>query len=891
MNHNPRRKPSQATLRFLAWFCPPNLYESIEGDLLEQYEHDVDQFGFKIAERRLRWNVIKFFRPEIILRNKIEIHLNQTMMISNYVKVASRNIMKRKMYSFINAFGLSIGIAFCILIYLYIQDEKSFDQFHLNKDLIYRMEVRSFNTWQPNPEKPYDVHAWLQTALKQALKDELPEVKWATRFAPDVDGIFRYGDKVFTEKITYVDNDFFNMFSFPLLTGNKNKLFIDRSEIVLTPAIAEKYFGREDPLGKTIMLDVDGVKLLTVAGIIQAPPANSSLDFTILVPQENRREYERNLSQWSSYNTPTFVQLLPGTDMQKFSSNLDNLIKKYMGDMVEKWKKESSIPVPADVQMLKYVYTNLNDVHLKKEIGWSKVSDPQYAWILGGIALLILLIACINYVSLALTTSASRRTEVGIRKVVGAQKNQLVCQFGFESILLAFISMIIGIGLVLLFLPSFNEFTGKGIHLTINDFVPLLGFSAGTTLLVGMVAGSYPALFLSGFRPAMVLKGRFTSRLHAGFTKPLVVLQFALSAFLIVSSVIMYRQMQYITTKDLGFDKEQILVIPTQTGWNEEADKTVARYRAKLMQEPSVISVAGATSSFAKGYSMNGYKIDGEQKSAYVYGVDPYYLSTLGIHIVLGRNFDPNIPTDSNAVIVNEALVRDMKWDDPLNEYLNWREDSVGLGAKVIGVTKDYNFLSLEQNIEPMFLSMDKKAVGYLVTMIVKVGPSDLAASVETLRDAWKEISPNMPFDYTFLDEDVAKQYERHQRWMSIMELSTSFAILISCLGLFGLAGVNAINRTKEIGIRKVMGAELINIFVLLNKQYIWLAFIAFLLAAPASWYVMHQWLEDFEFSIKVGWELFAISMFAGLLIALAAVSYHAIKAALMNPADTLKYE
>jgi putative ABC transport system permease protein len=410
-------------------------------------------------------------------------------------------------------------------------------------------------------------------------------------------------------------------------------------------------------------------------------------------------------------------------------------------------------------------------------------------------------------------------------------------------------------------------------------------------MIVGILAGSYPALFLSGFRPALVLKGRFTSKLQAGFTRPLVVLQFALSAFLIISSVIMYKQMRFVTTKDLGYNKDQILVIPTQTGWNEEADKTVARFRTRLQQEPSVISVAGATSSFAQGYSRYGYKIKGEQKSAYVFGIDPEYFPTLDVKFVAGRNFDVNIAADSNAVIVNEALVRDMKWTDPLNEYLNYREDTVGLGAKVIGVVKDYHFLSLSQNIEPMLLSMNRKDIGYLVTMLVKVKPGDIPTTVEKLQKAWKDISPDKPFDYTFLDQNVAKQYESYERWMSIMGLSTAFAILISCLGLFGLAGINAVNRTKEIGIRKVMGAELSNIFVLLNKQYIFLAFIAFVLAAPASWYVMNQWLADFKFKIAMGWELFVISMFAGLLIALLTVSYHAIKASLVNPAETLKYE
>ena len=877
-------------LRFLEWFCPPGLYEGIEGDLREQFERETKQIGERKARSRLIWSIIKFCRPEIILRNRISFELINTIMIGNYFKVASRNILKRKLYSFINAFGLSIGIAFCILIYLFIQDEKSFDQFHANRKRIYRMEEKSFDTWQPKPDKPYNYSAWLQTGLKQALKDELPEIEFATRFNPGSQGVLRVGEKVFSEKIAFADGDFFKMFSFPLLKGNPDKLFENKSDVVLTPAMARKYFGEEDPIGKTVEIDFEGSKSYTVAGIIEAPPANSSLGFEILIPQENRPAYERNMTQWGNFNTPTFVQLVPNTDLVKFKVNLEKLIEKYMGEKLKKWRKESVAAIPPDVKLLEYEFTQLPDWHLKNEIGWDKVSDPQYSIILAGIAFLILLIACINYISLSLTTSTSRRTEVGIRKVVGAQKKQLVYQFGFESLMLGLISMVIGIGLVFLFLPAFNEFTGKGIHLMIANSLPLLGVSIGLALLVGSFAGSYPALFLSNFRPVQALKGRFTSKLQAGFTKPLVVLQFALSAFLLISSVIMYRQMQFVTTKDLGYDKEQILVVPTQSGWNEESDKTVDRFRARTVQEPSVLSVTGTSSSFNQGYSRYGYKIKDEQKSAYAYGIDPFYFSTLGLEIVQGRNFDSGIPSDSNAVIVNEALVRDMKWRDPVNEYLNWQEDSVGLGSQVIGVVKDYHFLSLEENIEPIFLSINrKKGGGHLVFMLIKIAPGNIPESVEKIHKAWKETSPDKPFDYTFLDQDVARQYESYHRWMSIMGLATGFGILISCLGLFGLAGINAVNRTKEIGIRKVMGAELGNIFVLLNKQYIWLSLIAFALAAPLSWWIMDKWLSDFKFRITIGWELFALSMAAGLGVALATVSYHAIKAALVNPAETLK--
>lgn len=883
--------PSLIALRFLRWFCPPDLHEGIEGDLLETFELDVKEHGAQRAKLLFWIHVFMFFRPGILLRNRISVHLINTIMLGNYFRVASRNIGKRKFYSFINAFGLSIGISFCILIYLFIVDEKSFDQFHVNKDYIFRVDERSFDTWQQlDPENPYIKSAWIQKALQPVIKDEVPEVQYATRIVAQT-GVVRYQDKVFKESITYVDPDFFLMFSFPVVQGSSSKLLDNLTDVVINRDIAKKYFGETDPIGKTISIDNQGEKVLTILAVIENAPVNSSIDYSILIRQEHRPYYDAKNFNWRSFDTPTFIQVFPNSNIESLKNNLSSLIVKHMGKYLETWREESAVPVPADAKMLEYELTSMNDVHLKNEVSWHKVSDSQYSWILGGIALLILLIACINYVSLSLTTSIGRSTEVGVRKAVGAQQHQLIFQFGFESIILACLSMVIGLGLVGVFLPAFNEFTDKGISLSLYQWLAVFGIGLLLAVTVGVMAGSYPSLFLSRYKPVAVLKGKLGSKVKTDFTRPLVVLQFSLSAFLIISSLVMFKQMQYVTTKELGYNKDQVLVIPTQSGWNEDANKMVKKFRDRAVQESSIISVAGTSGSFNKGISRYGYEIKDEQKAAYVYAVDPFYIKTLGIELIEGRDFDATMASDSNAVIVNESLVRDMKWTKPLDEYLNWNEDSVGLGAKVIGVVKDYHFLSLEEGFEPMFLTMDKINAGYLTNILVKVAGTDLNAGLSSARMIWKEINPDLPFDYSFLDEDVANQYESYDRWMRIMALATGFAIVISCLGLFGLAGINAINRTKEIGIRKIMGANLPSIFILLNKQYVVLSLLAYVIAVPFSWYLMNKWLASFQFRITIQWQLFAIAAAAGLMVALLTVTYHAVKVAHMNPAETLKEE
>lgn len=882
--------PPRFAGKFLEWFCPPALYEGIEGDLLEEFDVDVEQLGAKRARRRYIVSVVRFFRPEIILRNKLSLEIMNTIMIGNYIKVASRNIARRKLYSFINAFGLSVAIAFCTLIYLFVQDERSFDQFHANKKYIYRIHDTSFNPDKyKKGEDPYERFAHLPAPLGAAALDELAEVQHMTRYSEGGSGVMRYRDKIFKQNFICVDSGFFRMFSFPVLAGDTRHLFRNLTDAVLTGETAKKYFGDEDPIGRIFTIEMDGEKTMRVAAVTEAPPANSSIQFEMILPLDANPWFVRNRERWSNYSYPTFVQVYPGTNIASFNSNLNRLYEKYVPAETRQWRERDLVP---GFKGYEYGLTALPDIHLRKDIDWHKVSDPQYSWILGGIALLILVVACINYISLALTTSASRRIEVGIRKVVGAHRKQLVQQFGFESIVLALISMVIGLGLVAIFLPFFNDFTGKQISFTATSMLQVAGVALTLSVLVGVIAGIYPSLYLSGFLPASVLKGRFTSRLQAGFTKPLVVFQFFLSASMIFCSVIMYRQMKYITTKDLGFDKEHVVVIDTQTGWNAQADRAVEQFRNAVKNDAAILGVAGANFSFNGGWSRNGFKINGEDKNAYVYRVDREYIPVLDIELKEGRNFDPQLASDSNALIVNEAFVEHMKWTDPLQERLNWQGDSIGPGSKVIGVVKDYHFLSLERKIEPMFMSISQKEVGYTTTILVRLAAGDMTENIAHIQSIWTRLFPDKPFDYSFVDEDVARQYDSYTRWLNIMALSTAFAIIIACLGLFGLAGINALNRTREIGIRKVMGAELSGIFVLLNRQYIGLALIAFALAIPFSWYSMTRWwLKDFQFKIEVGWELFAISTLGGLALALLTVSYHAVKAAFINPAVTLKHE
>jgi len=814
-------------------------------------------------------------------------------MIKNYYKTALRNLLHQKFFVFVNSFGLSIAIAFCMLIFLYIQDEGRFDSFHKNKNDIFRInEVRYFGqnatqagTMRPDTRQKLTKSAYLPAPLGSVLKDELPEVVKATRYNSEP-VVVKHKNLIFTENAAYVDADFFSMFSFRVKSGNSDHFFETKNEVVITESIARKYFGDVDPLDTELSILIEGEEhLFTISGVLEDVPSYSSFNFELLLPEPVRPYYENAMSNWRSFNSPTFVQLQPYISLENFEANLQNIADKYLSDSEKHWRERQQIP--AEEPALGLGYTNLKDIHMDTTVDWTKVSDPQYSYILGAIAFLILTIACINYISLSLSRSTARSLEVGIRKVSGATKSQLVGQFLFESILQSLIALGIAIALVYLFLPIFNEYTGKAIEIGLKDWMILSGFALGLSIITGFVAGSYPSFFLSSLKPIAVLKKQL-AKVRRRFTTILVGIQFALSGSLIICSIIMFRQMNFITSKDLGYNRDQVVVIPTQTGWTDEGEKMVQRFRNNFNGDPDIVDISGTNASFNRGWNIYSYKIHGEDKSAYVYRVDHEYIPLLGIQLLEGRNFDPNIPSDKNAIIINEALVKDMGYEDPLSEQLAWREDSVG--DVIIGVMKNYNFLSLEYSVKPLFLLVNPDQ-GKITTMLIKIAPGKLKESMEKLQQAWKRLSPDKPYDYSFMDEDVARQYGSYTKWSKITGLATFFAILIACLGLFGLSGINAANRTKEVGIRKVLGASFGHILFVTTREYFILSFLAFVSASPIAWYIMEKWLASFTYSISLGWGLFAAAMVAGLFLTLITVSYHSLKSSLINPADSLRYE
>ncbi|HVV05446.1 MAG TPA: ABC transporter permease [Puia sp.] len=805
-------------------------------------------------------------------------------MIKNYFKVALRYLLRYKGYTLINILGLSTGIACCILIMLFVRSEFSYDRFHTRSARIARAwvdekaEGKDFiNTITPIPMGP-------------ALEKNIPGIEAACRIYSFSTNI-KFNDKEFSGSVHMVDPSLFRIFDFPLLRGSAQAPFPSDHSVILTSSVAEKYFGKEDPLGKNIQLELGDDKVLfTVAGVAADNPPGSSIRLDILIPFANDHYLwnERlRTSSWSNIFVETYVLMREGQRM--------DAAEKQFPAMMQALKGLRYKPGTYNIYL-----QPLTAIHLDTTLpgGYVPPGDPKYSYILATIGILILLLACINFITLSVGRSTTRALEVGVRKALGAQRQQLMRQFWGEAFLLTLISVLIGLGLSLLLLGPFNSITNKELSLRPDGWFFL--FCLGLIGIVSFIAGIYPAIILSGFHPVEVLKGRLKIGTGAGLLrKTLVAGQFIASISLIVCTLVVHRQLNYLRNKDLGYNKEQVIIVPTNKP-KMEGMKLAALYRTELLRHPEVVEASTSLYSFSEDSWINiGYTDDNKKYREFEFNaVDPSFLPTMGIQLAAGRNFSADNDADRSAsILVNETLVKEYGWKDPIGQKLPGRFDQ-----RIVGVMKDFNVQSLHTKIRPIVLavipdSIMRRAedISYAqsprATISVRLKPGNTARQISLLKAAWQSIAPGQEFEYDFLDQAVALQYKQDQRTGYIVTLASSLAIFIACMGLFGLVTLSVTRRTREIGIRKILGAGVPGIVRLISMEFLQLVVIAAAVAFPLSWWAMHAWLQDFAYHIPIeGW-VFAAAIALAVLIALATISIQAVRAALANPVKSLRTE
>jgi putative ABC transport system permease protein len=801
-------------------------------------------------------------------------------MLRNYLKIAFRNIKKHLGYSLINVAGLAIGMACCILILLFVFDELSYDKFHENHDRIYRVTRKWFNA-----DGVVNLHlGHVAPPVAPLLKNDFPEIIHAVRLI-GAGGLLVGSEAAFYEepRFFFAEEDVFDVFSFDMIAGDPETALKDPFAIVITDEMAERYFGTEDPIGKSLTIKTSSQKAdMKVTGIIKPLPHNSHFHPNLL---GSFKTYEavvgdRELQSWSSNNYATYLLMEEGYNIDRLKSQLDPFIDRHYGE--------------GRSERTKLELQRLTDIHLYSHLD-SEIeanSDITYVYVFSIIALFILLIACVNFMNLATARSAGRAKEVGLRKVVGAQRPQLIRQFLSETIITAILSLVIALGLVLLVLPSFNQFIGRDLSLNFLTNISLFISLFFIAVFVGFVSGIYPAIFLSAFKPVRILKGNFDAgKKGFSFRTVLVVFQFAISIILIICVGVVSSQLDYIQTRNLGFDEEHVVVLPS-------SPRMIFRlegFKTRLLENPNILSVTAAkrVPSGRLLDSAGARVLSGETSEPVKFRiaqlrVDYDYIPTFKMEIVAGRNFSKEMGTDpTQAFIINETAARRIGWESP--------EEAVGKGfgygqrnGQIIGVVKDFHFESLHQEISPIVMFLSRTDLSQIS---VRIGPENIPQTMAFLKDIWAEMRPDYPFSYYFIDENFDQLYRSEEQLGRIFGLFAFLSILIGCLGLFGLASYSAERRTKEIGIRKVLGASASGITVLLSKEFTKWALLANVIAWPAAYLIMSRWLQSFAYRAGIGIGTFLLAGSIAWTIAFFTVSYQAIKASIADPISALKYE
>ena len=810
-------------------------------------------------------------------------------MFKNYFKVAIRSILKQKGLAFINLFGLSVGIACFSLFLLYAINEFTFDSFHNNARHIFRV----YQWTEALGSDPAQGMSYNPMPLGPALKTEFPDVNEAIRFKESWgESFIKYGNKVTREEVSFADAPFFKVFSFKLKSGDASSVFSDAHNIVLTEESAKKLFGAENPIGKTIQIKVfDRFDPFIVAGIAENIPSNSSISFKILGNFDylNETADGKRMNSWHSISFQTYIEVREGS---KLASNPNSLIafrKKYYPEEDAKSRKEGWT---GSGPRTRYQLQPIEQMHTDTKIYGGVVApvSPKSIWILITIAASVLLIACINFTTLSIGRSANRSKEVGIRKVIGGTKKSLVFQFLTEALLLTVLSTLMAVLLMNLLLPYFNELSGKDLKISFYEHPLWIECMIGLIIIVGLLSGSYPAWILSGFRPIEVLKMKIRLSGSNFFTKSLVTLQFVVSSALIISTLIIIKQLRYMQQKNPGFDKENVMVI--DASGMEKTKDIYSSLKNELQSEPSIKGMASAELGLGEGegWSQSGFKYNGKDELVYEFNIDHDYLDVLGMKLIAGRNFDPGIASDTvTSVIINQKLADEFGWtvENAVGQKLTgYSENKTPI---VIGVVKDFNYLPFNEAIKPQLFQQFSSYNPFRFFVKLKAGnPQQAINKIET---AWRKIVPAYPFKYSFLDLDLDRFYKSERRLSGIVGWAGGISIFLACLGLFGLAALSVVNRTKEIGIRKVLGASVQSIMTMISKDFIRIVIIALIIAIPLAWYLMNKWLQDYPYRIHIDGWVFILSALATLVIAMVTVGIQSLKASIVNPVKSIMNE
>ncbi len=806
-------------------------------------------------------------------------------MLYNYIKVALRNLWKFKFYSLINIIGLATAVTAFLFIFLYVNDELTHDRFHPNADRIYRSDI---NAQLGDQEISTADNA---APFGPTIKAEFPEVEDYMRLRYRGSYLVHYEEQHFREDhIIFADSNLFQFFAIPLIQGDPLTALRNPNTVVISEQVAQKYFGDENPVGKPITLDNE--YKYTVTGVRGNMPENTDFDFDFYLSLSSLEE-SRN-EEWGSFNFTTFLRLREGTDMAAFTEKVNPImLSQYFGPAVEKYIGQRWQELLQGSNYFSYAFFPLERIHLysDKDDELGANGDIKYVWIFSLIGLFILLIACINFINLTTARSAIRAREVGIRKVVGAQKSQLFTQFLSETTLLTVFALVLSGLMIRLLFPYFNQLSGKELEFGQLISTRFIFTVLALIPLIGLLAGSYPAILLSRFKVVRVLKGSiFQGRRKDNLRNALVVFQFLITMALISGTLVVYQQLQYIQHKNLGFDRNHLLTISDAYA----LQNNVATFKAKTEAYPEVERTT--VSSFLptpSSRNTSSYFVgrNREQDNVVIlnnWDVDEDYIPTMGMQVLEGRNFSTDFPSDSAAVVINERMAAYFGDKDPIGQYLSEFDDNEQITAyKVIGVVKDFHFSSLRQNIAPLAFFL-RPSQGFLT---LRLKGNDLSNTIQKLKSDWDLLAPGQPFDYTLMDERFNRMYEGELQIGQIIGVFSLLAIFIATIGLLGLVSFAAQQRTKEIGIRKVLGASVTGIVGLLSKDFIQLILIALVTAIPITWYVMNRWLENFAYRIDMPWWTFLLAGIIAIGIALLTVSFQTIRAALANPVKSLRSE